>query len=372
MGRGDTGVGDAGKRPRVGAVALELTRYCNQKCDYCYNGFRGEPGPATHGDDHWPARVSRLLEAFDIGYVTLTGGEPMAYRGVFQLLSQLGDAGVPTQMISNGGLFDDALSARLAQCPPRSIQVTLNADDATLHDSLVGGAGHFDRTLSGLAALRKHGINVVGCMVVNRRNASRTAAVLQMFQAMGVTQVALSRFSPAGYAAQHVAELLPGRQDLLDCFGAATPFARGGMRIHCTMPVPPCAVETERFADIHFGGCAIGTQAQEFAVGPDGRMRNCTLHGHVLSEAGDIRDPALDLRALIQSGDVTTYRRQVPEFCRGCQHEHSCGGGCGAAAAWVLGGRNQLDPFVSQYVDDDFANTLRARRTARRSLEVLS
>lgn len=371
-GQGERGTG----RVKVGAVALELTRYCNQKCDYCYNGFRDDPGPAIQGDDRWPARLERLLAQLEIGYVTLTGGEPMAYRGVFHVLSRLAEAGVPSQMISNGGLFDDRMVARLAEHPPRSIQITLNADSAALHDELVGGAGHHERTLAGIAALTKRRIRVVGCMVVNRRNAGRTAAVLSLFERLGVGQVALSRFSPAGYASRHVAELLPRREDLIASFEAATPFAERGMRIQCTMPVPPCAVEVERFGAIHFGGCAIGTRAQEFAVGPDGRMRNCTLHGQTLAEAGDIADPDVDLRALVQGDDVVGYRRVRPSFCHGCSHEASCGGGCGAAAAWVHGSRLELDPFVSQYVDDAFAERLRQARSdktrTRRALDVIA
>lgn len=140
------------------------------------------------------------------------------------------------------------------------------------------------------------------------------------------------------------------------------------------MPIPPCAVEVERFGAIHFGSCAIGTSKQEFALGPDGRLRNCTLHGHVIAQAGDIADPAIDLAALLQHADVREYRRQVPAFCRGCKHEHSCGGGCGAAMQWVLGGRDVLpDPFVSQHVDPAFGERLeRDRQQGRTHLEVLA
>lgn len=374
-----TAVEETAPQVRVGALALELTRYCNQKCDYCYNEFRDAPAATPRGEDRWPARVKRLLSAFDIGHVTLTGGEPMAYRGVFDLLGMLRASGVPTQLISNGGLFDDALAARLATFSPRSIQVTLNADTPQLHDELVGGAGHFERTLRGIAALRRHAVTVVGCMVVNRKNAHRTAEVLARFRELGVQQVALSRFSPAGYSTRHAAKLLPGREHLLACFEAALPFAKGGMRLQCTMPVPPCAVEVERYAPIRFGGCAIGTSAQEFAVGPDGRMRNCTLHGHVISQAGDVADPAVDLHALVRSNDVTGYRRKIPPFCRGCLYEDSCAGGCGAAASWVHSGVHgeHPDPFVGQYVDEGFARALARVRSdppaasRRRRLDVI-
>jgi len=348
---------------RLHAVALELTRYCNQKCDYCYNAFRADPQQPSHGHDRWPQRLERLLSAFELEHVTLTGGEPFAYRGLFGLLEQLRAAAVPVQFISNGGLIDDALAAKLAPYAPRSIQITLNGPDAALHEEHVG-KGHFELTLAGIRALRRRGIYVVGCIVVTRKNAERVGEILALWESLGVRQVALSRFSPAGYSVAKVAELLPARAQLIAAFTQALPFARErGLRIDCTMPVPPCALEVSEFAPIGFGACAIGTSMQELAVGPDGRVRNCTLHARVVGADKDIADPTLDLAALALHDDIRAYRKQTPAFCRGCVHEDSCGGGCGAATEWVHGSRSTLpDPLLSQYIDADFAKKLAAKR----------
>jgi radical SAM protein with 4Fe4S-binding SPASM domain len=359
------------QKPSLYAVALELTRYCNQTCDYCYNAFRGEPQQRSQGLDRWPERLSRLLETFSIGQVTLTGGEPFAYRGLFQLLELLRAASVPMRFISNGGLIHDDLAARLAPFAPQFVQVTLNGPDRALHEEHVG-EGHFDKTLAGIAALLRHGVRVVGCVVVTRKNATRVGEILELWHSLGVRQIALSRFSPAGYAVGQVAELLPTREQLVEAFDQAAPFARErGMKIHCTMPIPPCAIEIERFAPIGFGSCAIGTSMQELAVGPDGRLRNCTLHERVIGEAGDIADPAVDLRGLVAHSDVRAYRATVPEFCRGCEHEQSCNGGCGAASEWVLGGRDRFpDPLVAQYVDPAFSARLAQARGGKRRLQL--
>jgi len=365
--------GSVAERPRVYAVALELTRYCNQGCDYCYNAWRAEPHAAGPADDRWLQRIDRLVSAFEIDHFTLTGGEPFAYRGLFDCMDRLREHGVPMQLISNGGLVDDALAERVAVYAPRFIQVTLNGPDADTHEAMVG-AGHFERTLKGVRALVRAGVRLVGCVVVSRRNAARVGEALALWQSLGVRDIALSRFSPAGYAANHVAQLLPSQADVTLAFEQALPFARdAGMRISVTMPIPPCAVEVERFAPLHFGGCAIGTTMQEFALGPDGRLRNCTLHGSAVGAGRDIADPDLDLRELFRHRDVTEYRKVTPSFCRGCQHEHSCGGGCGAAMQWVLGRRDQLpDPFVAQHIDTGLARQLArgARKPTR--LEVIS
>ena len=355
-------------RPKVHSVAIEVTAHCQQKCGYCYNSWREDNGAGMEAGSAKKllARVARLLEAVEVEHVTVTGGEPFARKDLFELLDLLRDHGVGIQMISNGGLVTDALATRLAPYAPSYVQVTLDGPTAVLHDAHVGGDGHFDRTIAGVRALRRAGVNVVGCIVVTRKNAVLVAETLALFHSLGVRQIALSRFSPAGYAARNAAALLPSRDDLLVAFRQALPFAREDMSIMCTMPVPPCTVEVEELAPILFGNCAIGTTMQEFALGPDGRLRNCTLHGSALG--GDVLED--DPARIVTSSGVTEYKRTLPEFCVGCSHATTCGGGCGAASEWVLGSRSLPDPLVWQHVDDDFEARLTADR--RRHLEVIA
>jgi len=368
-------------RPKVYSVAIEVTAHCQQKCAYCYNAWREDNGAGMEAGSakKLHARVEKLLSAVDVDHVTITGGEPFARKDLFELLDLVKTKGVGIQIISNGGLVDDALATRLAPYGVSYVQVTLDGPTAELHDEHVGGEGHFDKTLRGIAALRRAGVTVVGCTVVTRKNAPHVADILALFQSLGVEHIALSRFSPAGYAARHAAELLPSRDDLLVAFRHAIPFAKGErgkkMRITCTMPVPPCAVEVEELAPLQFGYCAIGTSMQEFALGPDGRLRHCTLHGTALGGAEDILDAAVDPAAIVTGSEVKDYKRTLPEFCVGCSHASTCGGGCGAASEWVLGSRRLPDPFVWQHVDDDFGAKLVSEREAsrgRRRLEVIA
>lgn len=374
-------------KPKIYSVAIEVTAHCQQKCSYCYNAWRADNGAGMEAGSQkrLHARVRKLLDAIDVDHVTITGGEPFARRDVFDLLDVIHSEGVGIQIISNGGLIDDDIATRLSRYPVGYVQVTLDGPTAALHDAHVGGVGHFDATLAGISALRRAGVSVVGCIVVTRKNAAHVAEILTLFSSLGVRYIALSRFSPAGYASRHVAELLPSRDDLLVAFRQAIPFVteedpERKMRIVCTMPVPPCAVEVEELAPLEFGTCAIGTDKQEFALGPDGRLRHCTLHRSGLggggSEGRDILDDEVDPAAIVTGVEVREYKAVRPEFCAGCVHEHTCGGGCGAASEWVLGSRSLPDPFVWQHIDDELGERLeneRARRgEAKRRLEVIA
>ncbi len=356
-------------RPRVNSVAIELTSHCNQRCSYCYNAWREDNGRSVGALPHEEllALVERVLTELELDHVTLTGGETFARADVFDVLDRCRAHGVDVQIISNGGLIDDALAARLRPYPIRCIQVTLNGPTAALHNEHVRGE-HFDATLEGIRALRRHGVQVAGCIVVTRRNAAVVGEILDRFIELDVSLIALSRFSPAGYAAAHVAELLPARQDMITALEQAERRGREhGLDLQVTMPVPPCVIEHADYPHIRFGGCPIGTEAQELALGPPGELRSCTLH---TASLGDARERPLP--ELLRAPALSAYRDVTPEFCAPCPHRTSCLGGCGAAAASVLGDPRGLDPFVAQHVDDQFAARLRRARASGPQLPVIS
>ncbi|MEM7152485.1 MAG: radical SAM protein [Myxococcota bacterium] len=357
------------KRRAVHSIAIELTSHCNQRCSYCYNAWREDNGRSIGALSHEDlmAAVTRALTELELDHVTLTGGETFARHDVFDVLDLCRDHGVDVQIISNGGLVDDALAQRLSAYPIRCIQVTLNGAEAQMHDEHVGGE-HFDKTIEGIKALRRHGVRVAGCIVVTRRNADRVGDILDLFVELDVQLIALSRFSPAGYAAAHVANLLPSRGDMITALQHAEPRGeQHGLDLQVTMPVPPCVIDHADYPHVTFGGCPIGTEAQELALGPSGELRSCTLHTESL---GDVRTQSFD--EMLEAPALTGYRDVTPEFCAPCPHRSNCLGGCGAAAASVLGNPRGLDPFVAQHVDDAFADRLRQSRRGSASLPVVT
>jgi radical SAM protein with 4Fe4S-binding SPASM domain len=347
--------------PRVHSLAIELTAFCNQHCAYCYNAWR-EDGGASVGTPELSkllARIDRILDHVSLEHVTVTGGEPLASRDLFPVLDHLRARHVRAQMISNGALVTPEIAARLGRHRLLSVLVTLNGPDAALHDAQVGGA-HFEATVRGIGLLRAARVPVEGSIVLTRRNVDRVAETLRLFLSLGVRKVALSRFSPAGYAVALARELLPSREDVTRALEQAVGVARGvpaggtsAMTLFATMPIPPCAVELARFPEIEFHDCPIGSSRQEFALGPGGEVRHCALHGDGIDGGRDVLDPAVDVARLFAGGDPHRYRAALPAYCQGCAHASSCAGGCGAAAAWVKGDHAEVDPFV---VWDDVAD----------------
>ncbi|MEM9191639.1 MAG: radical SAM protein [Myxococcota bacterium] len=348
-------------RPKRYALAIELTSFCNQKCSYCYNGWREDGGKSIGSlpTETLLSLVDRALTEVEFDHVTLTGGEPFARNDFFDVIGLCEKHGVRAQIISNGGVVTDAIAERLAPFKPYFVQVTLNGHTKELHEEHVGdGHDHYDKTLVGIENMQRHGVNVVGCIVITRKNAAHVGTILDQFYEMGIKNIALSRFSPAGFATAHTADLLCSRSELLHALELAEARGRDkGMSLQVTMPVPPCVVDHADFPHVRFGGCPIGTEMQEFALGPSGELRNCTLHEESLGNAKDESSATL-----VESDKVMHYRDVTPEFCAPCPHKSSCLGGCGAAAGWVLGNPRGLDPFVAQHVDDALSDRLAETR----------
>ncbi len=341
------------EHPRT-SLAVELGYGCNQACAYCYNPYR-----ASKSDDEAPApelllaQVSRLLSAWTVSQVTVTGGEPLLHPSLFPLLHYLKEQGVPRQLISNGTLVTKELAGQLAMCGVASVQVTLNGPTPALHRIHVGRDSYAD-VLRGVSILLETGLNVTGCVVLTRKNAHQVGELCRLWQELGVRTIALSRFSPAGLSLARVSEFLPRRQDLQTAFSEAQPFAKDGVAIHCTVPIPACLMDVRDFSPICFGQCAIGSPGQELALGPDGRLRLCTLHQGRLGQGRDVLDPDWDVACVPTSPEVVGYRTELPAFCAGCGAAASCLGGCGATSS--TGGhsaRRALDPLVQRYFGDE-------------------
>ncbi len=353
-----------GERQRIHSLAFELTDRCNLRCAHCYNASRPAEDASHAGSWGSLTALESLLDAIELGHLTLTGGEPLLSPILTAAAAIARSHGVPVCVVTNGTLLHEHMAARLAACGVLRVQVSLHGPDASRHDAATG-VRSFDASIRAVRRLVSCGIAVTGCMVLTHRNAKVVGATLEVWGAIGVDRVALNRFSPAGDSSKHALQLLPTIPDLHVAFGqAATVAKRTGMRVTCALPVPPCAMDTSEYAPVRFGSCAIGTSTQELVLGTDGRLRHCPLQRLRVSD--DVREaPGEQVRAALRR--ARDYRSKVPAFCVGCLHASTCGGGCGAAADWVLGdARATPDPLLWQHVDDTLAARL-AREAGWRS-----
>jgi len=333
------------------SVAIELTARCNQRCSYCYNAWRNDPDVMGELDlDALRLLLTDLARLGDLRHVTLTGGEPFLRPDLHELIELIAALGLGVVIITNGGRICAADVERLSGYGHLlSVQLTLAGACAATHD-LHCGAGSFEHVTRALEALTKAGIPTGGSFLCTAQNFQETAAIFEKFAGYEVRQVAFNRFNPSGYSTAALHELMPTRSQVVEALEAAERSAtERGQKVFCTMPIPPCVVDTQLYPHIKFGHCSAGAKNSEPAIGTDGRLRLCTLQR---DSVGPIE--VLEAQSLTELDSTLAFRSSIPEFCLPCPLAKRCLGGCGAAAQWVLGSARELDPFVAQHVMLDF------------------
>ena len=144
-------------------VHLHPTLACNLACAHCYSSSapqqRGGIDAAT-----WQ-RALPLLRAQGYTQVSLSGGEPLVYPALAELVAATQDAGLRVTMVSNGLLVGRRFGALLR----RLDGVAISFDGlAARHDALRGRAKAFDHATRGLQWLADQGLPVAAAVSLTR------------------------------------------------------------------------------------------------------------------------------------------------------------------------------------------------------------
>jgi len=208
-------------------LSIELTTHCNSACGHCF-ARTGIAGPAD-----LPVHLVKemVTEGYAAGYrhLHLTGGEPLLWDGLFDVLDHVDDVGYHTVFLNtNGTLLTAAISGRLAEFDGLSISISLEATE-DLHDRM-RGAGAWQSAASGIETALKAGIETFIFTTAFKSSLSRlprfTAEMYERFpETMGIVLIQLIRVAHSDFDLS--AELLDPDDflkmvravSLLNCYG---------------------------------------------------------------------------------------------------------------------------------------------------------
>lgn len=153
--------------PILRVVSLEPSRRCSKACAFCYNGS----GP--DGDGLWTAddvvTFGRDLAKHGVEALSLGGGEPLEWPGVFEALEGL--RGTLARSLTTNGLplADSALFARLVAAQPDKVHLSIHEPS---------DRQEVERVMADVTRLAEHGVPSGVNLVVRRSElaSSRHAA----------------------------------------------------------------------------------------------------------------------------------------------------------------------------------------------------
>ncbi len=334
---------------QVPRLDFELMAGCDHACGHCYNVWGAEDGdpqggykPSQLRPDAYMAMMEKAVVESGAKHITITGGEPLLRKGALDIVEKACELVDTVQIITNGSHLDKEAIGRLSAAGVRAVQLTLLSADPARHN-LLKGADCFDETVRAAIDLREAGIPVQVCFVAMRQNWQDFEEVVELCHLLGVKQITYNRMSPTGGAVHHINRLMPEVEHVEHNLNTANTLARRyKIGVATAMPIPPCLIRIERYDWVRFGFCSTGTRSPNLTVDPMGNMRSCNLSSELL---GNIVDEGWEkIHARIEKYQ-TTFKKSVPELCKGCTYERSCQGGCKESAFATFGEVTHPEPF---------------------------
>lgn len=170
---------------RSGILLVHLLDECNLSCRHCYldaspRGFKTLPPDLV---------IKTINEAKDLGIksIQFSGGEPLLYPQIFQVLSAAKEAGLDVKLSTNATLIDDETAKKLHEL---NIYVVTSVDGPQIwHDGFRKKSGSFAATEKAIAKLTNFGVELQVVTTVCEDNLENIEWCANWAQKLNVTRL---------------------------------------------------------------------------------------------------------------------------------------------------------------------------------------
>jgi MoaA/NifB/PqqE/SkfB family radical SAM enzyme len=187
-------------------LQVHVTRRCNLRCLHCYSSS----GPEARGELPLDVVNAAIDDAASLGYrlLAISGGEPMLYRPLAQVLGHARRRGLATAITTNGMLLDPRRLGPLREVLSY-MAVSLDGRPEA-HDRMRAHHGAFAAMAGHLGALRASGIPFGFLFTLTRDSIADLDWVADFAAASGAVALQIHPLSAVGRAATGAAAALPG------------------------------------------------------------------------------------------------------------------------------------------------------------------
>lgn len=186
-------------------LQVHPTRRCNLACQHCYT----RSGPKVREELDLGLLLASVEDAVRLGYrqLSVSGGEPLLYRELRNLLSHAKGLGMVTTVTTNGMLATDERWAALAPL----LDVTAISIDGrpNEHDEMRQRKGAFGRTVENLAVIRASGAAFGLIFTLTQYNVDSLEFVVRLAAEQGARSVQVHPLTLHGRAAEVLPDSRP-------------------------------------------------------------------------------------------------------------------------------------------------------------------
>jgi radical SAM protein with 4Fe4S-binding SPASM domain len=176
-------------------VDFLITSRCNLHCAHCY-----ADNDKAEAQDYPLAALEATfdqLEQIGVLEVRISGGEPLLHKDIHQIIGVLKNKRFRKLLLTNGMLLTDEIVLALKE---EGITPTVSLDDciAEAHNRFRGSMAAFERTLTGLALLQKHGVEYGVNCCLNKNNLNRIQDIIDLCVKYGAARIAFLDLKSTG------------------------------------------------------------------------------------------------------------------------------------------------------------------------------
>ena len=335
-------------------LTWELTYACNLSCVHCLSSS-GRRDPRELSTSEAKAVIDEL-EAMQVFYVNIGGGEPTVRPDFWDLLDYATSHHVGVKFSTNGVRITPEAARRLARNDYVDVQISLDGATPEVNDA-VRGAGSYATALRAMENLAAAGMkNFKLSVVCTRHNIPQMDAFKALADRYGA-QLRLTRLRPSGRGADVWDDLRPAREQQRQLYDWL--LAHG-----------ESVLTGDSFFHLSAYGQALpglnlcGAGRVVCLVDPVGDVYACPFAIHDEFLAGNVRDPGGFTGVWRESALFRDLRSpQTGGACASCGFYDTCKGGCMAAKFFTGLPLDGPDPECVQGYGED----LLAERPADRA-----
>jgi MoaA/NifB/PqqE/SkfB family radical SAM enzyme len=217
-------------------LQLHPTRRCNLACAHCYTSS----APTVSEQLDWDLMAQCLHDAAALGYqqLAVSGGEPLLYQRLPELLASAQALGMLTTITTNGMLA----TAKRWQPISQFIDVVAVSIDGREHehDAIRGQQGAFAKTVNNFAVIRDSGVPFGLIFTLTQFNIDSLEFVVQLAAQHGARSVQVHPLTLYGRAADR---LPTSRPDALELLVALAEAARLGQSLGVAVQVDAISLQ---------------------------------------------------------------------------------------------------------------------------------
>ncbi len=162
----------ADKVKRGESIAILQFQYnykCNFRCEHCsVKGFQGKNDKRSFTIED-VKELSRQADEMGLAHIVITGGEPLVFKDLDELVKAIDPKKFYITSDSNGWLLDDEKAKHLKSIGIDKIQLSLDSLDAEEHDAFRNAKGSHARAMKAIDAAKNAGLNIILSTVVTKQ-----------------------------------------------------------------------------------------------------------------------------------------------------------------------------------------------------------